>query len=928
MNQNLLKKVLPFLLCLIMLVSFSTELIHAVPIQEIDSNSMIARNTLIFDNTIISKIKFERISGSSAINLTETFNKGLNVNVLNVEFPNKSRPDDSFAIYYDYVGTFKNQRVGAKITVSNIRYKKNKYFPGTSEIQAIKFAHAIYRGVWHWHTESCDYHISFFKEGNPNARVYIQEAYTTFGSLNYYDREPDGTLMAEAVAPLSPIKNVYTLKRNRDKPEEVISNIVQENWNGIECYHATTNKGFKDELGHPNFPANGVSFDFKGEIAFKIISGNGSLWFTFDTAPLLLAEPERPRKTASLEYANPNTGVTFTISQKSHILGIDAYVRYSSFTIEDVLDPNFIYYSAYMTDSSGRTLNSSECQISYDPGSRKVSGSLTSAFLGSMPMNGETYNLIIRVKTSPNFNISTPNTGKTVINGHGFLSNEVKVKPLFKVTTEVVNGTISSSQFNIKTGENRRINYSPKPEYRIKSITVDGKNQNIQSFKNGYSFNNINANHHIKVVYEPIPSFKITTEVVNGQITPSINKVFIGESRTIKYSPNPEHRIKSITVDGKNQSIQSFRDKYSFNNINANHHIKVVYEPIPRFKITTEVVNGKITPSIDKVFIGENRTIKYAPNEGYMIKSITVDSIPQNINSFLHEYPFNNINANHHIKVIYEPIPHKSITVTKKWIDRNNQYSTRPNFLNINVLQNGNVYRELIFSSTSEFIVDDETWAKTISVPICDSARNNFIYTIEEHPSDYMKINYNSPVYDQDKLTVTNGTFFDTKNEIPHYTVTINKNIINNQNNPVTTDDFTKIKLDPFKTYEFPIVLRAYEHEVVNNKKDPIFELNGNNLTGITYRGIVTSNGNLVFNNIPAGKYMVEELNTQYFDFVNMKEIKASENVSLEYIDGHYIFTFHELSTESEEIEINVTNKIKDTRSYDEKVEKANKFKK
>ena len=72
-------------------------------------------------------------------------------------------------------------------------------------------------------------------------------------------------------------------------------------------------------------------------------------------------------------------------------------------------------------------------------------------------------------------------------------------------------------------------------------------------------------------------SGSITTEVVNGEITPNDDNVRFGTDKRIDYSPNSGYLLDTVTVDGKKVDINSCPSNYTFSNIQANHNIKVVY---------------------------------------------------------------------------------------------------------------------------------------------------------------------------------------------------------------------------------------------------------------------------------------------------------------------------------------------------------------
>ena len=71
----------------------------------------------------------------------------------------------------------------------------------------------------------------------------------------------------------------------------------------------------------------------------------------------------------------------------------------------------------------------------------------------------------------------------------------------YKITTEVVNGTISDSLY-VLPGENGVVTYKANEGYSLKEIYVDGKLIEINENNSSYTFENVSSNHTIKVVYE------------------------------------------------------------------------------------------------------------------------------------------------------------------------------------------------------------------------------------------------------------------------------------------------------------------------------------------------------------------------------------------------------------------------------------------
>ena len=93
---------------------------------------------------------------------------------------------------------------------------------------------------------------------------------------------------------------------------------------------------------------------------------------------------------------------------------------------------------------------------------------------------------------------------------------------------------------------------------------------------------------------------------------------------------------------------------------------------------------------------------------------------------------------------------------------------------------------------------------------------------------------------------------------------------------------------------------------------------------------LLKSNQELIISQIPVGTYLLEELNDNYFDFVDFSNNNNSEivieGVTLEQTDQGYIITVSENLTENIEFNIKVTNEIEQFRPYEDKDNKENLF--
>lgn len=139
------------------------------------------------------------------------------------------------------------------------------------------------------------------------------------------------------------------------------------------------------------------------------------------------------------------------------------------------------------------------------------------------------------------------NTGNAqVFNVSGSTVNVVASPVLAKaakysVTTSVTGGTITPKQEQVEAGNSVQIDYSPKDSnYTLKSVTVDGVAQDINSHKRSYTFANIQKHHTIAVVYQK--------SAVQGKFLKTPNKEYVNEGDTVDYTISGFHNRHNETV--------------------------------------------------------------------------------------------------------------------------------------------------------------------------------------------------------------------------------------------------------------------------------------------------------------------------------------------------------------------------------------------
>lgn len=198
------------------------------------------------------------------------------------------------------------------------------------------------------------------------------------------------------------------------------------------------------------------------------------------------------------------------------------------------------------------------------------------------------------------------------------------------------------------------------------------------------------------------------------------------------------------------------------------------------------------------------------------------------------------------------------LTITKKWIDYDNEYKTRSESVKINLFQNGVLYKELVLSG------DTSTWStKVEKVPAYDENGIKYLYTIEELDNDYLK-KYQKITYDQTTLTVINELTEKPKVTL-YFTV----------KNGYTTNGDDEVKFDEEGLNE---ILKKHD---LNPNDEYLYEFKLENIeTGEIYKGYLSTQGILEFPDLTYGTYRAVEGEDEYFDFVNMINIEDIPGVT------------------------------------------------
>ncbi|MDX9697762.1 MAG: LamG-like jellyroll fold domain-containing protein, partial [Bacteroidales bacterium] len=190
----------------------------------------------------------------------------------------------------------------------------------------------------------------------------------------------------------------------------------------------------------------------------------------------------------------------------------------------------------------------------------------TNCWLDSLIVDGINRPDSIPGKSFTFTNVNEPHTIRSVYNAN------------IITATAGANGTISSSGATVMApNSSKTYTITPSTNYFLDSLIIDGINRPDSIPNKRYTFNNVNEDHTIRVVFRTITIISSTGP--NGTITPlgTTNKL-PGSSQKYTITPNQYYFLDSLIVNDVNIPDSISGKSFTFNNINANQTIRVVFK--------------------------------------------------------------------------------------------------------------------------------------------------------------------------------------------------------------------------------------------------------------------------------------------------------------------------------------------------------------
>ena len=357
------------------------------------------------------------------------------------------------------------------------------------------------------------------------------------------------------------------------------------------------------------------------------------------------------------------------------------------------------------TGMGGASTSSSVIPITYSlsiiasgNGSASYSGSIIRSKTSLFTVNEGT-NATITFSPDNGYRIKTVkvNSSAVTITNNQYIVSNIKANTTVSVEFEAIppktytlsitasgNGSASyggntirskTSSFTVNSGSSATITFTPDNGYRIKSVKVN--NSTVSVSNNQYTISSINANTTVSVEFEAIPVTTYTLSITasgNGSASysgttvrskTSSFTVNAGTSATITFSPDNGYRIKSAKVNNSTVSVSN--NQYTISSINANTTVSVEFEAIPVTTYTLSITasgNGSASYSGSSIRSktssftvneGTSVTITFAPDDGYQIKTVKVNSSTVTVSN--NEYSISSINKNTIVEVEFEKNP-------------------------------------------------------------------------------------------------------------------------------------------------------------------------------------------------------------------------------------------------------------------------------
>ncbi len=240
------------------------------------------------------------------------------------------------------------------------------------------------------------------------------------------------------------------------------------------------------------------------------------------------------------------------------------------------------------------------------------------------------------------------------------LELQIQVNPIQHTVNASVdggNGTINpSGSFVVNDGADVTFTIAPDQFYLVGEVLVNGVDTPVVG--NTLELQNISEDTTVVVTFASFPQYTITPSVngVGGTIIPSTSfQLYQGQNTTLTITPSGGYTIGQVLVNGVDTPVTG--NSLQLTNVTEDKTVVVTFEPLPQYTITVNpAINGVVAPNgTFSVLEGSDQTFTLTPNSGYLIGTVTVNSVPVVVTG--NTFSLTNITEDQTVNVIFDQEP-------------------------------------------------------------------------------------------------------------------------------------------------------------------------------------------------------------------------------------------------------------------------------
>ena len=198
----------------------------------------------------------------------------------------------------------------------------------------------------------------------------------------------------------------------------------------------------------------------------------------------------------------------------------------------------------------------------------------------------------------------------------------------FAVTvSECENGSISLSANEVEWDASATATFTPATHYDVATVSVNGEDCTAQLSNNQLTIANIRQAINVGATFQ-LQSFTVSeTHNAGGSVSLSAGTAQWGSSVTVTITPDDEHFLESITVNGADVTDDVVDNEYTIT-VEGTTAVVVTFVEKPYYSVTaTSSAGGTATVGSASVMWGRSTTVTLTPDESYELKSITVNEM-------------------------------------------------------------------------------------------------------------------------------------------------------------------------------------------------------------------------------------------------------------------------------------------------------------